>query len=150
MPQRSRRGVGRTELTIGGVVVAVLALIAIPLMMSMGKQSKRDEVLRNVESIRTVQIAHKEAFEEYIPADSAPRAPGEVNAETVPWKPTKGFVKLSWAPEEEMVRGSYEVITTKTGFTVKGTCDIDGDGKKAVFKATESQAAMLVTEEGVY
>ena len=150
MPYRDRRGIGRTELIIGAAVVAVLLLIAIPLGLNMSKKSKRAEVRLNVDSIRTVELAHKEAFEEYVSAEVAPRAANTVNADAVPWVPSKGFIKLSWAPEQEKVRGAYGVVTTKDGFTVTGTCDVDGDGKKAVFQANSSTSAALKTDESIY
>jgi type II secretory pathway pseudopilin PulG len=150
MRRAERRGIGRTEIIIGVAVVAVLVLIAVPLGLNMGKKSKRSEVRLNVDSIRLLEMTHKDAFDEYVSADPAPRGPTEVDPNAVPWVPTEGFVKLSWQPEQAEVRGSYSVSANRKGFTVTGTCDIDGDGRRAVFTATESQGATLTTEESVY
>jgi hypothetical protein len=49
-----------------------------------------------------------------------------------------------------MVRGSYKVTTTRTGFKITATSDIDEDGNRAIVEATESSPAKLVTADTVY
>lgn len=146
----SRRGLGRTEILIGVAVVAVLALITVPLGVSMSKKSRRAEVPLNVDAIRTAEIEYQSAFSEYVPADAAPRAPHAVDADAVPWQPTDGFKRLSWAPEQDEVRGSYSVQATRDAFTVTGACDVDGDGNRAIFTATVEQGALMVSDGNVY
>lgn len=144
------RGIGRREVGIGVAIVVVLGLIAIPFGMNAAKKSKRNEVRENVESLRIVEIEHRDAFGVFVTAEPAPRSPTEVNGEAVEWAPTEGFNNLSWAPKQEFVRASYAVVATPDGFKVVGTSDIDGDGKKAVFEATLDAEAHLVTDERIY
>jgi len=145
-----RRGeIGRTEILIGVAVVAVLALIAVPLGLNRAKNSKLSEVPLNVDLIRVSEIKYASAFNKFIPATAAPREAHAVDAEFVKWEPSAGFKKLSWAPETEEVRGSYQVRTTDAGFEVEGVCDVDGDGQRAVFKATQDAEATQ-TNQGVY
>ncbi|MBT3219433.1 MAG: hypothetical protein HN348_10105 [Proteobacteria bacterium] len=144
------RGIGRREVGIGVAVVVVLVLIAIPFGMSASKKSKRNEVRDNVESLRIVEIEHRDAFGVFVTAKPAPRGPTEVTGEEIQWVPTEGFNSLSWAPKQEFVRASYAVVATGDGFKVIGTSDIDGDGKRAVIEATLDGEAHLVTDEGIY
>jgi len=138
----SRRGIGRTEVIIGIVVVVLLGAIAVPLLMRGSDKSRDVELPLYVESIRTAEIQMMEVFEEYISADAAPRLPAQVDANPVPWEGTAGFDELAWSPENlEEVYGSYRVVLTDEGFTVIGVADVDGDGKRAEYSATESTAA---------
>lgn len=145
-----RRGIGRTEVLIGVAVVAALALITVPLGVSWSKKSARNEVPLNVDAIRTAEIEYQSAFSEYVSAEAAPRPPHAVDTELVPWAPTDGFRKLSWAPEQAEVRGSYAVQADRDGFTITGACDVDGDGNRALFTATREQEAHMVSEANTY
>lgn len=146
-----RRGeIGRTEILIGVAVVAVLALIAVPLGLNRAKNSKLSEVPLNVDLIRVSEIDYHSAFSKYVPATAAPREPHAVDTELIKWVPSPGFEKLSWAPEGGEVRGSYQVRTTDDGFEVEGACDVDGDGQRAIFKATKDATAAATTASGVY
>lgn len=144
------RGIGRTEIIIGVAIVAVVALVTIPLALNSSTKSHRDEVPLNVDSIRTAEITQQEAFEEYVSARPAPRTADEVDADAVPWRSTPGFDKLAWKPPTDDVYGSYTVSATRDGFKVTGTCDVDGDGERAVFEATHESNAIMITDEGVY
>jgi Tfp pilus assembly protein PilE len=147
----ARRGIGRTEVLIGVAVVAVLGLIAVPLVLSMGKKSARQEVPLLVDSIREFEFAYQEPFGEFVSAEPAPRAPHEVDENPVPWKSNAGFDKLGWAPADVAeVYGSYRVAATSTGFKVIGTCDVDGDGERAVYEATDKEPATAKTDASVY
>jgi type II secretory pathway pseudopilin PulG len=148
---RARRGeVGRTEILVALAIVAVLALITVPVIWSMSRKSRRDEVRENVDSIRKAEIEHMQAFNEYVSADAAPRAPHAVDAQSVPWVATDGFQRLGWAPAESSLRGSYSVTATRDGFTVHGSCDVDGDGHRALYEATDDEPTTLTTDAGVY
>ena len=139
---RGRRGVGRTEIIIGIVVVVVLAAVAIPLLMSGSDKSKDAELPLYVESIRTAEIQLMEVFSEYQSADAAPRAATAVDATPVAWTPSEGFERLAWSPDDlESVYGSYRVLITDSGFSVIGVADVDGDGKRAEFTATKDAPA---------
>lgn len=140
LDRRGRRGIGRTEIAIGvGAVVLVIALALILMSGGSGKQEQRAELPANVDSICQHEIAFKGAFEDYVSAEAAPRAFTALGPEPVAWEPSRGFKKLSWAPKnKETVYGSYQVVATEDGFEVTGMSDIDGDGEKAVYKASHT------------
>ena len=143
--------IGRNELIlIGAVVLAVALLVLVPFLLSSGKAEHREECRLQVEAIRQAELQYQEAFGEFVGAEPAPRAPTAVGPEPVAWQPTEGFRKLSWAPEAEEVYGSFQVAATREGFTVTGTCDVDGDGERAVFQATKDEEAHAVTASSVY
>lgn len=150
---RERRGVGRTEVLIGATVIGVLGLIAVPLFMSVGKNSSREEVPLIVESLRRAELFHFKQFGEYVAIESGPRAPTAVGASSVAWKSNAGFEALGWTPAQEGLSelfGSYKVSVTDTGFKVTGTCDVDGDGERATFEATVDEETKAITPTNVY
>jgi type II secretory pathway pseudopilin PulG len=142
--------IGRNEILVGVAILAVAILIVVPIFVSSNKSSRLDEIRTNVEAIRQAELQYEEAFGAFVSADSAPRAQHVVDPNPVPWAPSEGFRKLSWAPDTETVLGSYQVQAEKQGFKVIGACDVDGDGTKAVFEATRDEPAHAVTPSGVY
>ena len=141
---------GRNEILIAVAIVAVLILVAIPLLLSGSKQGQAAEVPLNVNAIRTAEIQYHDAFNEYISAEAAPRAPHAVDPNPVAWAPSRGFKRLSWSPGTEAVVGSYAVIATSKGFTVSGACDVDGDGARATYEASLEAEAKATSAENVY
>ena len=141
---------GRTEVLIGLAVLLVLGLLAIPLARGGGHKAKRGEVPIIVNEIRAAALAIKEHYGEYYSAKPAPRGPTEVDADTVEWLPSDGFIRLTFEPSMTQLRGSYSVAATEDGFTVTGTCDVDGDGNRAVFKATADTEATMQTADDVF
>lgn len=150
-----RRGeVGRTEILVGLALLAVLVLITVPVGWSMARRARRAEVAENVEAIRQRELENMRTFSEYLAADAAPRPPHTVNGDAVPWVPSPGFERLGWAPSDTDVRGSYSVTITQGAggrdFLVRGSCDVDGDGHRAIYEATAAQPAALTTDASVY
>jgi hypothetical protein len=141
---------GRNEILVGVAVLAVAMLIVVPVVLSSNRKSRRDEVPRVVDAIRQAEIDYHDAFGDYVSAEVAPRPAHAVGADAVPWEPTEGFKKLSFSPEEENVYGSYQVQAEPDGFKVVGTCDVDGDGERAVFEATHDTPAHAVSAAGVF
>lgn len=142
--------VGRSQVLVGVAVLAVAILIIVPIVVSNSKSNRLEELEKNVNAIRIAEIEYRQAFGEYVSADAAPRAPHAVDGNPVPWVPSNGFRKLSWAPDDEQVIGSYQVQADKDGFKVIGACDVDGDGERAIYEATHEQQAHAVTGAGVY
>lgn len=145
-----RRGIGRTEVIVGIVVVVVVIVIAIPLLGGTSKKTARAEVPLHVDAIKLAEVTYSEAFEEFVSAEAAPRAMTAVNQDRVAWAPTPGFVKLAWEPADPELYGAYMVTTKDGGFTVTGTCDVDGDGTRAIYTATADDNATRTTPEDVY
>ncbi len=48
------------------------------------------------------------------------------------------------------VRGSYSVTVAGGDFVVRGSCDVDGDGHRAVYEATAGKPASLTTDASIY
>jgi Tfp pilus assembly protein PilE len=151
--ERARRGVGRTEVLIGVAVVAVLGLIAVPLVLSNAKSNRRDAVREMVDEIREHEIEYAAAFSGagYTSADPAPRPFIEVDETPIPWVSNRGFDEIGWAPDDTTaVYGAFRVSATADGFVVTGTCDLDGDGERAVFEASKDAPAVMKSENHVY
>ncbi len=150
---RHRRGIGRTEWMIGGGVVGVLLLLAIPFALS-SSGSSRDEVPKIVEELRKFENVHHGAFDEYVSVESTPRLPHDLNGEAVPWVNTAGLDKIGFSLEQHLglteVYGSYKIVATDKGFTVTGSSDLDGDGIRATFVATETESVRQTTPDDVY
>jgi type II secretory pathway pseudopilin PulG len=142
--------IGRNEILIGVAVLAVAALIVVPILVSNNKSSRLEEVERTVQAIRKAELDYHDAFGEYVSAEAAPRPSHAVDPNPVPWVPSEGFRKLSWGPDQDQVIGSYQVQADKDGFKVVGSCDVDGDGQRAIFEATQDTDAHQVTESGIY
>lgn len=142
--------IGRSQILVAVAVLAVAILVIVPLVVSSSKSSRLEEVEKNVNEIRQLEIDHRHAFGEYVSAEAAPRPLHQVDASLVPWMPSNGFRKLSWAPEAEQVLCSYQVQADNNGFKVTGACDVDGDGERAIFEATQDQEAHAVTGPGIY
>ncbi|MCB9677006.1 MAG: hypothetical protein H6737_17955 [Alphaproteobacteria bacterium] len=140
----------RTKMIIGAVVLLVGIVVLTVVFSGVNKKSLRAEVPTNVESIRQAEIEYHGAFESYVSAEAAPRDPLHVDSKAVAWKPSAGFEKLSWAPEQAEVRGSYSVNAKVDGFTVTGVCDVDDDQSQARFQATLDQEAHSLTDASVF
>ena len=148
----SRRGVGRTEVLVGVAVVVILGLVTIPLWMGTSRKAKRAEVPLIVDDIALAERTNKKAFDAYVSAEASPRALTAVNGDQVPWNPSAGFTKLHYDPPQDHSElwGAYQVVADEDGFKVTGTCDVDGDGQRARYEATESSDATAVSEASVY
>ena len=142
--------IGRNEILVGVAILVVAVLVVSTIFVSGNGGGHLDELLVNVEALRQAELQYKGAFGDYVSADAAPRAPHEVDGNAVPWTPSEGFRKLSWAPPNEAVVGSYQIRTDPDGFTVIGTCDLDGDGQRAIVEASAGNAAHVVSADGVY
>lgn len=153
----------RTHVAIGAVVlVVVLLAVGIPLYRGSSVKARRDEVPAYVEQIRVALIAYHAAFGEYTGADPAPRDAGALDETAVPWVSStdgvvdegyRGFVRMAWEPPDlSAVYGSYSIRLTDTGFVVTGLCDVDGDGRRAEFRATEdlSKPVEMISDPSVY
>jgi hypothetical protein len=141
---------GRKEMIAVVAVLAVATLVVVPVVLSNNRRHRREEVPRIVDAIRQAEIDYHDAFGDYVSAEAAPRPPHEVGPDAVPWQPTEGYRKLSFSPDAENVYGSYQVQAESGGFKVVGTCDVDGDGERAVFEATLDEPARPITAAGVF
>jgi type II secretory pathway pseudopilin PulG len=142
--------VGKNEILVGVAILVVGLLVVVPIFLGGGRSGALEEVRANVEAIRQAELQYQEAFGAYVSADAAPRPAHAVDPNAVPWAPSDGFRRLSWAPSTESVVGSYQIMANKQGFKVIGTADVDGDGQRAIFEATATEETHLVTGSGIY
>ena len=152
----NKKGFSLVELMIVVAIIGILAAIAIPNFVEMQYRAKRGEVPGNVDGIKTAEMAYDAAYDAYVPQTSAFPAGTPGKAAQV-WPSTAGgFDTLGWGPDGN-VRGVYLVTTTPASssgvaaFTVDGQCDVDGNGVKAKYTASEStNAALTATGNNTY
>lgn len=113
------------------------------------RRAHRGELPGNVDAIRAAELAWHATTGQYLALPLAPRAVSALGKQAVPWTPTPDWTALAWQPDGP-VRGAYWVVLTPTGFEVHATCDVDGDGVRAEYMASESQNAHIVTPVSVY
>jgi type II secretory pathway pseudopilin PulG len=148
---RTRSGVGRTEVIVGIVVVVVLLAVATPLLLGRSDGTRRSEVPLYLEKIKAAQLASMQAFQTYEACDPAPRGPTDVDANAVPWAPSRGFTRLAWEPDDlDAVYGSYRCALEGAGFRCVGTADVDGDGKRAVYEVTQDTEVTMTSDPDFY
>ena len=99
-----------------------------------------------VDAIKKAEMDHFRQQGRYMAAEAAPRPPEQLDAEPTPWT---GYG--DWFTSElTAVRGSYRVRLTATGFEIVGVIDSDGDGRQAVYTASELRHATRITDDDVY
>jgi len=149
-PDKSRSGC-----VIAAVAVMLLlafAFFVIPSFFGMSFRAKRVEAPANVTEIRGVQLSYMAAFDTYVSCGSreeAERALSSGNPKAQRhWEGGEGWEELGWRPDGK-VRGAYWVEVNPAGdrFEVWGIIDIDGDGERAVFRATDREETVMVTED---
>ena len=132
----NRKGFTLVELMIVVAIIGILAAIAIPNFVDMQYRAKRAEVPSNVDGIKTAELAYEASFDTFI-------ANSDFQPDSTPGKQQRNwsagnFGTLGWAPDGK-VRGSYKVdLNGSTDFTVRGECDVDGDGTNYATTATKT------------
>lgn len=141
----------RSTLIVGAVLV-VVALLAVAWIAVTPASATRqlDAVEDDVGALRRALLDHVDAFGHPVAAAAAPRAPGDLTAEPVPWSASDGFRVLAWAPtDREAVFASYSVAIDDDDFVITARCDLDGDGVLAEFQASRGERVTRRTPVGV-
>ena len=129
-------------------IIGILAAIAVPNFVEMQYRAKRAEVPENVDGIKTALLAYESAYGEVV-TEPVPRPDAVPGKKSRAWRAGSGFDTLGWMPDGE-VRGSYVIEVQGKKFQIKGFCDVDGDGKQAIFTATRSTNAVQTTPSTSY
>lgn len=126
-PLRRASGFTILELIIALAIVAVLAVIAIPVFQKQQMRSKTAEVKSNLGALRALEDTYQSAHDEYLAAPAEPPALPGGNAVT--FNPNAAFTALGFRPEGR-VYFSYGVAVTAnaSGYTADAAADIDADG----------------------
>ena len=138
----------RILLLTGIFLISLLACI--PIGMHYIRSAQHQEMMDNVNDLRIMELAYKEAFGAYISAPLAPRPLETLDKKRIPLGPAEGFSALHWKPHEKGLRASYEIVADDSGFLIRATCDLDEDGEVAIFEATHTDLATVVTAKGIY
>ncbi len=147
--RQPRYGFSVIELMVLMALLCIAAAIGVPNFVEMQYRAQRAEVPANLEGIRYAAIGYQSAHGRLI-SEEIPRPDAFPGQRERPWKAGSGFDDLGWEPEGK-VRGSYAIATTaQGGFTVKGFCDVDGNGEQAVFEGTERQPVEPRSDSFVY
>jgi hypothetical protein len=128
-----------------------------PAMEQQQLRIKRAEAPTTLDGLRTAERAYHAEFDRYMAIAATPVAiPG---ADGIPFEgPGKAaFDELGAFLMFDSVRCRYSVrlvaddgTPVKDGFEARAECDIDGDGVIAVYRATASQGATMVTPADVF
>tara|TARA_B100000530_G_C15777260_1_gene415975 strand:- start:47 stop:481 length:435 start_codon:yes stop_codon:yes gene_type:complete len=137
------------ELMVLMAFLCIMLAIGVPNLVEMQHRAKRAEVPCNLDAIRTAALAYESVNGEMV-EERVSRPDANPGKRTRPWKDGSRFDELGWRPDGS-VRGAYTIsITESDDFTVKGICDVDGDGRKAVFTATKDRDARPESSPTVY
>ena len=98
-----------------------------------------EEIFKNIQSLKTAELAYESQFDVFVSANSFPPKPS--SAEPQAWfsKASGGFEVLNWQPSDKVL-GAYEITTSADDFLITVRIDIDGDGVEEVYKATKDMS----------
>ena len=146
---RQQYGFSVIEFMILVALLCVAAAIGVPNFIEMQYRAQRAEVPTNIEGIRVAAVAYR-AENGTINSESVTRPDANPGNRLRPWKGGPQFDALGWRPDGE-VRGSYTLATTQQGtFSVKGFCDVDGNGRRANFEVDSQGNVYQLTHSDVY
>lgn len=143
--RNDRRGLSRWEVLLGLLLVAVTVAYAKPRFMLFHLQTQRSELGMVLESLRDAQLAHHRTHRDWFDLPPSPQGLGSVGTHKVRWSGND-----HWHPPLDELRGSYRTERTPDGLVLIGECDIDGDGVRAVFRATPHGLPTRTTPDNVY
>jgi type IV pilus assembly protein PilA len=137
------------EVMILLAILGILAAIAVPNFIEMQYRSKRAEVPANLDDIKIALLAYESAFG-HLSSEENPQPDDSPGKNFRGWRAGSGFDALGWQPDGD-VRGAYTITTATPGdFTIRGVCDVDGDGVRAVYTASRSVNALQMTPVTTY
>jgi prepilin-type N-terminal cleavage/methylation domain-containing protein len=169
---RDERGFTIIELMIVVAIIAVLAIVVVPLFTSEGKKVKsKTEVSAMIAELVSKQERYKNENNTYLAVAECP-VPANQYAKSVAACQTVGapWLTLGVVPPEQSLRCSYEVYEGDSGtaptapagatvtipatyvatswYMIHARCDIDGDGIVAHYVTSSFDATMQITREG--
>jgi type II secretory pathway pseudopilin PulG len=146
---KSMAGFSVIELMVLMAFLCIMLAIGVPNLVEMQHRARRAEVPCNLDAIRTAALAYESVNGEMV-EERISRPDSNPGKRMRPWKNGSRFDELGWKPDGS-VRGAYTISITKSDdFTVKGVCDVDGDGRKAIFTATKGQDARPESSPAIY
>ena len=146
---RRDRGIGkprkvRSALLAAAMLCMVLSVLAaLPHCLTYRLKPRWSEAASNLGAIRSTEVAYFAEWNCYIGGQPlTPVAVRRRNRDNVPWLADTRFSMLGFAPEGS-VRCSYSLEgplwpTAAQGFTARAECDLDNDGRVAVYAVTQA------------
>jgi hypothetical protein len=131
---------------IGLAVITAIALGVYPQIKRAQFAIQRAEVPWYLEELKEAEFAHARTQGHYLAVATQPQATDEVGPHALTWEGVEGW----WQPPRSITRGAYDVKLTDGGFEITGTCDVDGDGIRAVFRVTDRAPLERLTPDHVY
>jgi len=140
-------------LLVAVIPVGVIAAIAIPNFITMQLRAKRAEAPTNLDGIRTAEKAYHAEWDTFTSAGPSPATtPGR---NQVAFTPTGQWSLLGWTADGK-VRCKYEVTnipgtsSQSDNFFGRATCDVDGDGREAIYECNRAERSKMMTPNNVY
>jgi len=117
-----------------GAMAGMAMMAARENFSQMAAKARTAEVHATMAAIHMGQHAHAAETDTFLALSPAPRAPGALDGEGVPWEADASWGKLGLAFDD--LRGSYWVEVSSDGadFVVHGMIDADGDGVPAHYQ----------------
>jgi hypothetical protein len=139
---------------LAGLCIVLSVLAALPHFLTYRLKPRWPEAASNLGAIRSTEVAYFAEWNCYIGGQPpTPVADRRRNRDNVPWLADTRFSMLGFAPEGS-VRCSYSLEgplwpTAAQGFTARAECDLDNDGKLAVYTVTQASRTPYTGEISV-
>lgn len=146
---RARRGLlTRWEVAVLVLVAAAVAAYVVPIAQRATWRTRRAEVGMVLDSLQSAEIAWRGGHGSWFTLTATPRGADHVGGDVVGWP---AELPGGWQPPIDKARGSYHTEPGEGGgVVIVGTCDVDGDGVRAVYRAVPGGPIVRVTPEDVY
>lgn len=126
--------------------LGIVATVVVPNCMEFRRKARTSEQKSNLGAIRSTQVAYFAEWGVYVGnVPLTPIADRRGHPEGVPWDPNTRFSLLGFAPEGN-VYCSYALEGpdwSKTGFTARVECDLDGDGQLEIHIVDNGKTATV-------
>ena len=109
-------------------------------------RTRRAEAELTLDHLRAFFHANPSALE--MPFVDVPQTKGQVGVHRVPWSAAR--LPPGWKPPTRTVRCTYSKEADDGDITLRAECDVDGDGRRAVFIATPERPVRRVSPADVY
>lgn len=149
----------RWTIVMIGAAISGLGLLAwerSKQLASIAYYAKRAELPSNLNAIKTAQLGYYAAFDTFVACGSRETAEAHLRSGNSKaardWREHDGaggcWFELGWEPDGP-IRGAYWVEVSDGGehFTAWAISDIDADGELAVYRTSDTEDTVFVTDD---